>query len=194
MEIRGRYVVVGSGRSLLGKNLGPIIDAHEHVVRVNHAVIDGFEEDVGTRRDILFLGHPCVFDKLRKAGVGEEVRKHQEIWLYQYDTNLSHVPGLDDVTKARIALAKEEGAMIKDLAMGNPTSGFVAIWKALAEGPPVSICGFGDPRQTNGMRKTYGRYYEKHESLMGASHNLGAEDLMILQWVQQGFLTPLDWP
>lgn len=45
-------VLVGNGPSLRDRKLGPLIDSHHVVVRFNSFLLDGFQEDVGTRTSI----------------------------------------------------------------------------------------------------------------------------------------------
>lgn len=47
-----RVVLVGNGPAVLGRGLGPQIDAHDFVIRFNNYKIDGHEADVGTRTDL----------------------------------------------------------------------------------------------------------------------------------------------
>lgn len=44
-----RCAVVGNGGILRGSGMGPTIDAHDYVFRVNGAITEGFEHDVGSR-------------------------------------------------------------------------------------------------------------------------------------------------
>ncbi|XP_052543748.1 alpha-N-acetylgalactosaminide alpha-2,6-sialyltransferase 2-like isoform X1 [Tympanuchus pallidicinctus] len=44
-----RCAVVGNGGILHGSGMGPAIDAHDYVFRVNGAITEGFEHDVGSR-------------------------------------------------------------------------------------------------------------------------------------------------
>ncbi|XP_021270689.1 alpha-N-acetylgalactosaminide alpha-2,6-sialyltransferase 2-like [Numida meleagris] len=44
-----RCAVVGNGGILRGSGAGPTIDAHDYVFRVNGAITEGFERDVGSR-------------------------------------------------------------------------------------------------------------------------------------------------
>uniref|UniRef100_A0A803YJV0 alpha-N-acetylgalactosaminide alpha-2,6-sialyltransferase n=1 Tax=Meleagris gallopavo TaxID=9103 RepID=A0A803YJV0_MELGA len=44
-----RCAVVGNGGILHGSGMGPTIDAHDYVFRVNGAITEGFEHDVGSR-------------------------------------------------------------------------------------------------------------------------------------------------
>ncbi|XP_068610632.1 alpha-N-acetylgalactosaminide alpha-2,6-sialyltransferase 1.1 [Brachionichthys hirsutus] len=47
-----RCAVVGTGGILGGSKMGKEIDAHDHVFRMNGAVIKGYEDDVGTRTSV----------------------------------------------------------------------------------------------------------------------------------------------
>ncbi|XP_029977828.1 alpha-N-acetylgalactosaminide alpha-2,6-sialyltransferase 1-like [Sphaeramia orbicularis] len=47
-----RCAVVGTGGILNGSKMGKEIDAHDYVFRMNGAVIDGFEEDVGNKTSV----------------------------------------------------------------------------------------------------------------------------------------------
>ncbi|XP_019726275.1 alpha-N-acetylgalactosaminide alpha-2,6-sialyltransferase 1-like isoform X2 [Hippocampus comes] len=47
-----RCAVVGSGGILNGSNMGKEIDAHDHVFRMNGAVVQGYEEDVGNKTTV----------------------------------------------------------------------------------------------------------------------------------------------
>ncbi|NXC42859.1 SIA7B sialyltransferase, partial [Penelope pileata] len=44
-----RCAVVGNGGILSGSSMGPAIDGHDYVFRVNGAITEGFERDVGSR-------------------------------------------------------------------------------------------------------------------------------------------------
>jgi hypothetical protein len=48
-------VVVGNGMSMLGSGLGSQIDAFDEVVRFNHFLIKGYEQDVGTKTTIMVM-------------------------------------------------------------------------------------------------------------------------------------------
>ena len=48
--------VVGSSNVLSGAGHGAAIDAHDVVVRMNEAPTATFEEDVGARTDVRFVG------------------------------------------------------------------------------------------------------------------------------------------
>ena len=46
---RQMCAVVGASRNLLGSRYGPLIDAHDLVIRINRAPTDAFDSDVGRR-------------------------------------------------------------------------------------------------------------------------------------------------
>jgi hypothetical protein len=48
-------ILVGNGESLLGSNMGKVIDSYDTVVRFDGLNIEGYEKDVGTKTDILVL-------------------------------------------------------------------------------------------------------------------------------------------
>ncbi|KAM4526361.1 alpha-N-acetylgalactosaminide alpha-2,6-sialyltransferase 1-like [Fundulus diaphanus] len=64
-----RCAVVGTGGILNGSKTGAEIDAHDYVFRMNGAVIDGYEEDVGKRTSVyVHTAHsittsPIILDK-----------------------------------------------------------------------------------------------------------------------------------
>ena len=60
-------IVVGNSPTLLGKNLGKIIDSYDIVVRINKFQIDGYEKDVGTKCNALHVNeslHPNNFRRI----------------------------------------------------------------------------------------------------------------------------------
>ena len=60
-----RCALVSSGPALLGSGLGPRIDAHHVVMRINNAPVKGFEEDVGRRTTLRLTSMP--FSGFREA-------------------------------------------------------------------------------------------------------------------------------
>eukprot|EP00899_Mesostigma_viride_P028000 jgi/Mesvir1/8385/Mv12630-RA.1 len=51
----GSCAIVATGRNLLGKNYGKVIDSYDTVIRIGYAPTKGFEKDVGSRADIYFV-------------------------------------------------------------------------------------------------------------------------------------------
>tara|TARA_B100000287_G_C20655222_1_gene788332 strand:+ start:923 stop:1621 length:699 start_codon:yes stop_codon:yes gene_type:complete len=80
-------ILVGNGESLLGSNMGEVIDSYDTVVRFDGLNIEGYEKDVGTKTDILVLDS-FVFLKYMKSGfddVRDELYDIDEIWIMPND-------------------------------------------------------------------------------------------------------------
>lgn len=68
-----RVVVVGPSPHLVNKNIGPVIDDHDVVCRLNEVAALGHEKDYGSRTDIAFLNCATLsigdyIYKMREAG------------------------------------------------------------------------------------------------------------------------------
>ncbi|NXI69691.1 SIA7B sialyltransferase, partial [Anseranas semipalmata] len=59
-----RCAVVGNGGILNGSRMGPTIDAHDHVFRVNGAITVGFERDVGNRTSFYVFSTNTMMNSL----------------------------------------------------------------------------------------------------------------------------------
>ncbi|KAL1298775.1 hypothetical protein HN51_043079 [Arachis hypogaea] len=60
--------VVGNSGILLKKHYGKLIDSHEVVVRLNHARVQGFEQNVGSKTNISFVNSNIVHGCARMIG------------------------------------------------------------------------------------------------------------------------------
>ncbi|NXJ11479.1 SIA7B sialyltransferase, partial [Odontophorus gujanensis] len=60
-----RCAVVGNGGILRGSGMGPTIDAHDYVFRVNGAITEGFERDVGSRTSFYVFSTNTMVNALR---------------------------------------------------------------------------------------------------------------------------------
>ncbi|XP_031454764.1 alpha-N-acetylgalactosaminide alpha-2,6-sialyltransferase 2-like isoform X3 [Phasianus colchicus] len=60
-----RCAVVGNGGILHGSGMGPTIDAHDYVFRVNGAITEGFERDVGSRTSFYVFSTNTMVNALR---------------------------------------------------------------------------------------------------------------------------------
>lgn len=47
--------IVGNSGNILGRNYGKEIDEHRYIIRINRARTNGYEEDVGSRTDLLYI-------------------------------------------------------------------------------------------------------------------------------------------
>ncbi|OXB81048.1 UNVERIFIED_CONTAM: hypothetical protein H355_004978 [Colinus virginianus] len=60
-----RCAVVGNGGILRGSGMGATIDAHDYVFRVNGAITEGFERDVGSRTSFYVFSTNTMVNALR---------------------------------------------------------------------------------------------------------------------------------
>uniref|UniRef100_A0A8C2UER4 alpha-N-acetylgalactosaminide alpha-2,6-sialyltransferase n=1 Tax=Coturnix japonica TaxID=93934 RepID=A0A8C2UER4_COTJA len=60
-----RCAVVGNGGILHGSGMGTTIDAHDYVFRVNGAITEGFERDVGSRTSFYVFSTNTMMNALR---------------------------------------------------------------------------------------------------------------------------------
>lgn len=129
-------VLVGSGPSLLGSNLGAVIDAFDNVVRFNEYQTQGYEQDVGSK----------VTHWVRNDLVPSDARTGQK------ETFLA-VPSFKRWTRLKNPLAhcerripwriqksirKVTGSWKKDW----PSSGLLALAYFLGHYPHIHVAGF----------------------------------------------------
>lgn len=70
--LKGKTVVlVGPANTLAGQGMGPFIDAHDVVVRINHAwpLPENLKNDIGTRTDILYHNLNPKKQRIRRKDV-----------------------------------------------------------------------------------------------------------------------------
>jgi hypothetical protein len=76
-------ILVGNGESLLGSKMGEKIDSYDTVVRFDGLNIEGYEEDVGTKTDILVLDSFRFLRYMKEEfdDIRDEMYDISEIWL-----------------------------------------------------------------------------------------------------------------
>ena len=62
-----KLIIVGSAQSLLKSKNGKKIDKFDYVVRCNEFVLNGFEEDVGTKVDAIAVPANCILERIIKS-------------------------------------------------------------------------------------------------------------------------------
>jgi hypothetical protein len=95
-----RVAVVGSSGNLLSRGHGAAIDAHDLVIRVNDAVVRGFEADVGSRTDLRVTWEKGLIRGLQRGSVSPDdpmvltrPSKHRPPWaLVSQLLKLTHQP------------------------------------------------------------------------------------------------------
>uniref|UniRef100_A0A672H5S9 alpha-N-acetylgalactosaminide alpha-2,6-sialyltransferase n=1 Tax=Salarias fasciatus TaxID=181472 RepID=A0A672H5S9_SALFA len=97
-----RCAVVGTGGILNGSKMGAEIDAHDYVFRMNGAITQGFEEDVGNRTSVyVHTAHSIttLLDLLKKYGY--QAAPHDEV--KKLETVFANVfPSLHTITMSSV--------------------------------------------------------------------------------------------
>ena len=76
-------ILVGNGESLLGSNMGEVIDSYDTVVRFDGLNIEGYEKDVGTKTNILVLDSYNFLRYMKEEfdDIRDEMYDLDEIWI-----------------------------------------------------------------------------------------------------------------
>ena len=97
-------VVVGSSGNVLGRGLGPFIDSHDGVFRINLAPTVGYERDVGSKEVVRVLNNGAsspLGNWNRPTGV-HHAFIHEVLEVIKMTTSMDHVPCTDHtVTRAQ---------------------------------------------------------------------------------------------
>jgi len=151
-----RILLVDNGSSLSGSNLGNKIDEFDVVIRVNDANIYGYENDVGTRRDIWCTYNPeKKFDKFfryqqSKSITMEQIQKDmgnvKEVWYVAPKQELLkgwNYRRLRILNKNILCRHLGEEKLKEILSKFNhPTTGLILIDILLTMYDKIHICGF----------------------------------------------------
>lgn len=184
-----RVCVVGNGPSLLGSGLGSAIDSHDVVVRINDFVIEGHEEDVGTRTDVWFQtwgplpprrvpGLECIWmwiamPELRKSDMLEYAERSEfyspvPVMLLPYTAELQMRPFSERWIRGR------RGPSLGILTLG---------WCRRVYGEQLSFCGIGD------MDREGAHYWETQRRT--TFHCPESERRALSQMEERGWISPL---
>ncbi|XP_069055848.1 alpha-N-acetylgalactosaminide alpha-2,6-sialyltransferase 2-like isoform X2 [Pleurodeles waltl] len=105
-----RCAAVGNGGILNGSKLGKEIDQHDYVFRVNGAVLNGFEEDVGNRTSFYFFSTNTMMNSL--SAYGRDGFKHPP---QSKETSYVFLPDHDrDYLLAKAAITHQDVDQGKD--------------------------------------------------------------------------------
>ena len=160
-------VVVGSSGGLSGSRLGQSIDGHHVIVRINEAPIVGYEQDVGSRTDMLVanpvalraVGRPAPMERVRSLIMVRAQTVDGTAWREQgvappcfippWDRNLSSLRQLAAPTRIQTLSLKWIRSTFFSSSGVTPSTGMVAVafaveLAAVWESPPPLVVGFGD--------------------------------------------------
>ncbi len=127
--------IVGNGSATLGRGLGPEIEAHDAVVRLNYPILHGHEADVGRRTDAVLFAEPkrAELPALMAREPGYDAVPALALGIALRDT-----PG---VSPPRLPRAL--GTAAEALAYRAPTTGFLGVLlAAVLLRRPVTLYGF----------------------------------------------------
>lgn len=163
-------VLVGNGASLRGSGLGPVIDSHDVVVRMNNFRIYGYENDVGTKRTIHFRAYnmrypfalciPPHDNKGCSMLLDDRFEDFDQAVLWPIArTSLSRVPELaryKEWHEAPASVVSESRRICLPMTK-NPTSGIMSIVYAMSLWEKIDVCGLDKIR--NPDDSLYGYYF-----------------------------------
>lgn len=209
-----KICLVGNASSLIGKNLGSLIDSYDIVLRFNFSGIPknlkGFEEDLGTKiTHWVMITNPWAiwpnlsdnfkiedFEKLENV----DCSSLQEIWLRNTNTNKYKKLTLEKLTNVKvikslyirksIRLHPEWDSRINSNKVSNrvaPSTGILSIFHALNRWKDVlSLAGFG------GCSEVLSSHYNRSFGSKWKFHNLHLEQEIINKLEDKGLVKRLD--
>jgi hypothetical protein len=149
-----KIVIVGSSPSLIGSNLGNVIDSHDLVIRINGTLRIKNSQDFGQRTDCVFLGAAFSTPEMLRSRIPEidkncilmSTTKNKSLIDEHFNSQTvvyypQHLPKI--ISKE---VEKKSGQPLWDKPFRPPRSGFVAV---------ASICHFAEPKSVTviGMSK-----------------------------------------
>jgi len=148
--------IVGNSGGILKRNYGSLIDDYDRVLRFNIAPIEGFEKQVGSKRDLRFICYKPEYDY---SGI-----KNEYVKLYSYKFKLAKEAYEILSIKNKVTILSDDFIRECDNLIGRPywkwwlkkklgfdrtiihkrmsTTGLKAIVWALDKGYEVSLFGF----------------------------------------------------
>lgn len=145
--LKGKKVaIVGNGPYEIGKKSGKEIDSHDIVIRMNNYVIEGFEEDYGTKEDIWIFGF---------GGPNTKDRSLEKNYLYVGMTgDYTYLPLLfdfqldrlyRDMFERKINIGTIDPVIYRNLRYKysiEPSTGFYIIYTLIKWGIDFDVYGF----------------------------------------------------
>ncbi|XP_033950937.1 CMP-N-acetylneuraminate-beta-galactosamide-alpha-2,3-sialyltransferase 1-like [Pseudochaenichthys georgianus] len=177
--------VVGNSGNLRRSHYGPLIDAHDLVIRMNHGRTKGFEEDVGTRSTHHILYPESAINVPDNTSLVLFPFKNQDLlWLInKFEPsegaagNTKRIANKDLVMILNPAFMKHVHENWLESKGRYPSTGFMAVILSLFMCDQISVFGFGADSEGN-----WNHYYEilKNHNLRTGPHP-GAHEYGVLQ-------------
>ena len=182
-------VIVGSNECLLKSSMGQVIDENDIVARINNAPMQGYEQHVGGKTDVVMLNATLTGGtnlSIPPSAIADiHIKNGVELW---------HVPvfsirGCFKDKNGYLPIL-ETGALYEQITskLGRPPStGLIAVMAAIVQGfKKITIAGFGDL----GNENTYSHYYGG--DVYTHCHNFLGENEVLRQWIEMGIIHSLD--
>uniref|UniRef100_A0A8B9EHZ6 alpha-N-acetylgalactosaminide alpha-2,6-sialyltransferase n=1 Tax=Anser cygnoides TaxID=8845 RepID=A0A8B9EHZ6_ANSCY len=112
-----RCAVVGNGGILNGSRMGPAIDAHHHVFRVNGAITAGFERDVGNRTSFYVFSTNTMMNSLSSYaadGFKHPPQTPETCYVFLPDHDRDYLLLRAALTRQRVDRGRDKGAWPQD--------------------------------------------------------------------------------
>uniref|UniRef100_A0A8C6ZNH4 alpha-N-acetylgalactosaminide alpha-2,6-sialyltransferase n=1 Tax=Nothoprocta perdicaria TaxID=30464 RepID=A0A8C6ZNH4_NOTPE len=151
-----RCAVVGNGGILNGSGAGRAIDAHDYVFRVNGAITEGFERDVGNRTSFYVFSTNTLMNSLSSYaadGFRHPPQTPETRYVFLPDHDRDYLLLRAAVSGQRVQRGRDRGAWFlwADIlatprhALYRPSTGAVMLLAALHTCDEVSAFGFLTP-------------------------------------------------
>lgn len=155
--------IVGNAPNELGKNKGKEIDSHDLVIRLNKFLINGFEQDYGSKVDVWIANMLCLYDPPRYTPIIPPLSAL--VYSYWNCTFQIHLFKTKSITDYPLYFSTAETLkQIRTLitpAVPQPSTGYSAIlwiYSLLKSFNKIDIYGFSF---LNEDLNQYGYYYAK---------------------------------
>ncbi len=181
-ERSGTCAVVGNSGNLLHSGYGREIDSHDIVLRMNNAVVKGYEADVGKKTNIIMLNAPKM-----PAIVGDAI--HLVTYCDQISETLYTI---NKVLTNREIISRFKSLRILDNRFfmslyaytgGKPSTGLAAVFLCMHYCKTVDLYGFG--KDASGR---WDHYYTEKLWDAGNLHDISREEEFLNRLESEGFV------
>jgi hypothetical protein len=117
-----KIIIVGNGKSVLHKTNGRVIDKFEYVTRLNRFRIQGFEQHVGTKTNIICFSKPAFLEyikplnQLRAEFLFENKQLLQDLYFYYKQQKLDI-----NLIKQNIQIVKSNNLFLPEIPLSTVT-------------------------------------------------------------------------
>jgi len=187
-----RVIIVGNADTLLGKNLGSVIDSYDDVIRINNFKTKGYEKDVGTKTTGVHINESISSERMHQI-LGENDLKLENLKWFGVR------PGQRDKFSGRMGLNKYDsrietynltkyGGWCKNL-----TSGTLVILHFLEKcNHPVDIAGITGYTQSGSYFDTSQKYKESMQQQNQKFHCPSIEKKVFQDLIKLKRVRPID--